>query len=46
MAKRFIALCLLLVLLIGAMSVYAQDSGQPRMHVVQPGENLYRIALN
>ncbi|MEM9953448.1 MAG: LysM peptidoglycan-binding domain-containing protein [Chloroflexota bacterium] len=44
--RRFIVILALLVsLLSGTMFVQAQDSSDPIIHVVQSGENLFRIAL-
>ncbi|MBN1563779.1 MAG: LysM peptidoglycan-binding domain-containing protein [Anaerolineae bacterium] len=45
MLKRIITFCLIGVLLLGTLPVRAQDD-VPVTHVVQPGENLYRIALS
>jgi LysM repeat protein len=46
MPKYTITLCVILALLVGALPVRAQEAAQPLVHVVQPGENLYRIALS
>jgi LysM repeat protein len=44
--KRLVIACLVLLVLPGQWLVSGQDNSSNTVHVVQPGENLFRIALN